>query len=132
MIDKLYKLKKLQTDQRILEKAQVTNRIHKIEDEILLTQSKLNSAGVTKFGAISDFTILAMHKNSLKARIGELHMQVEKFRQLEDRLIEQVIQLQKESEQFGYILEEERKEKIKKLLLAEEEASTEYMQSKYI
>ena len=40
--------------------------------------------------------------------------------------------MQKETEQFAYILEEERKEAIKKILLAEEEASTEYMQSKYI
>ena len=43
-----------------------------------------------------------------------------------------MIELQKETEQFSYILEEERKEAIKKILLAEEEASTEYMQSKYI
>jgi DNA primase len=36
------------------------------------------------------------------------------------------------AEQFAYILEEEKKELIKKILLAEEEASSEYMQSKYI
>ena len=49
-----------------------------------------------------------------------------------EKVIKEIIELQKETEQFAYILEEERKEAIKKILLAEEEASTEYMQSKYI
>lgn len=132
MISKLYKLKKLQTDQKILEKAQITNKINDLENELFLTRNKLNSAGVTKFGAISDFTILAIHKNSLKVEIIKLENQISRFKEAENIIIEQVIGLQKESEQFSYILEEEKKESIKKFLLEEEEASTEYVQSKYI
>ena len=49
-----------------------------------------------------------------------------------ERISKDIIELQKEAEQFLYILEEEKKELIKKILLAEEEASSEYMQSKYI
>ena len=49
-----------------------------------------------------------------------------------ENLLKDIIELQKEAEQFSYILEEEKKELMKKILSAEEEASTEYIQSKYI
>jgi hypothetical protein len=47
-------------------------------------------------------------------------------------LVNEIVELQKESEQFKYILDEEKKEKFKKILAAEEEAASEYVQSKYI
>lgn len=132
MIDKLYNLKKNQTNQRLIEKSQLEAQIEKIEHEITLTQNRIDSATVERFGAISDFTILTMHKNTMKMHIGKLNEEKRKLNLQVENLIKEIIQLQKESEQFKYILEEEKKEALIKILKEEEEASTEYMQSKYI
>lgn len=132
LIDKLYNLKKNQTNQRLMEKSQLESQIEKIEHEISLTQNRIDSATVEKFGAISDFTILTMHKNTMKMHIAKLNEEKRKLILQVDNLIKEIIELQKESEQFKYILEEEKKEAFLKILKEEEEASTEYMQSKYI
>lgn len=132
MIDKLYNLKKNQTNQRLMEKSQLESQIEKIEHEISLTQNRIDSATVEKFGAISDFTILTMHKNTMKMHIAKLNEEKRKLILQVDNLIKEIIELQKESEQFKYILEEVKKEAFLKILKEEEEASTEYMQSKYI
>ena len=132
MIDKLYNLKKNQTNQRLMEKSQLESQIEKIEYEISLTQNRIDSATVEKFGAISDFTILTMHKNTMKMHIQKLNNEKNNINLQVEAIIQEIIELQKETEQFGYILDEERKEKMKKFLLEEEEASNEYIQSKYI
>ncbi|NQY20319.1 MAG: hypothetical protein HRT40_03250 [Campylobacteraceae bacterium] len=131
MINKLYKLKKMQADQKIIQKNEITNHIEKVDNEMLLTQNKINTAGVTKFGAISDFAILTMHKNTMKLHLQKLANKKNLLVIQEDRLIKEILELQKESEQFSYILDEERKELVKKIILAEDEAAAEYMQSKY-
>ena len=132
MIDKLYNLKKNQTNQRLMEKSQLELQIEKIEHEISLTQNRIDSATVEKFGAISDFTILTMHKNTMKMHIGKLNEEKRKLILQVESLVKEIIELQKESEQFKYILEEAKKEAFLKILKTEEEASTEYMQRKYI
>jgi hypothetical protein len=131
MIQKLHKLKKMQTDQKIIEKAQLSNEIDSIDAEILLTQGKINSAGVTKHGAIADFAILTMHKNSMKLHLRKLANKKNLLVMQEDKLIKDIVDLQKETEQFSYLLEEEKKEILKQILIAEDEAAAEYMQSKY-
>jgi len=131
MIKKLYKLKKMQCDQKIIAKNQISDQISNIDLEMHLTANKISQAGVTKFGAISDFAILAMHKNSMKLHLSKLAIKKNALVVQEDGLIKQIVVLQKESEQFAYILEEERKELLKKIILADEEAALEYMQSKY-
>ena len=116
-----------------MEKSQLESQIEKIEYEISLTQNRIDSATVEKFGAISDFTILTMHKNTMKMHIGKLNEEKKKLILQVESLVKEIIELQKESEQFKYILEEEKKEAFLKILKEEEEeASTEYMQSKYI
>jgi hypothetical protein len=132
MIEKLYKLKKNQTDQKLIQKAQFESSIEKINLEIALTQNKIDTASVEKYGAISDFMILTMHKNTMKMHMQKLNTEKNNINLQIEAIIKEIIELQKEAEQFGYILEEERKEVMKKILLAEEEASSEYMQSKYI
>ena len=132
LIDKLYNLKKNQTNQRLMEKSQLESQIEKIEHEITLTKNRMDSATVEKFGAISDFTILTMHKNTMKMHIEKLNTQKKTLVLQVENLVKDIIELQKESEQFKYILEEEKKEALIKILKEEEEASTEYMQSKYI
>lgn len=131
MIKKLHKLKKMQTDQKIIEKAQLSNEIDTIDAEVLLTQGKINSSGVTKHGAISDFAILTMHKNSMKLHLRKLANKKNLLLMQEEKLIKDIIELQKETEQFSYLLEEEKKEILKQILIAEDEAAAEYMQSKY-
>ena len=132
MIEKLFNLKKTQTDQKLMQKGQLNAKIQRIDAEILLTQSQIDRATVQKFGAISDFTILEMHKNTMKLHIQKLQTQKESLNLEIEALVKEIIELQKESEQFGYILEEEKREALQRMLLAEEEASNEYIQSKYI
>jgi hypothetical protein len=132
LIEKLYKLKKNQTDLKLMEKAQLLSKIEKIDIEIIFTQNKIDTASVDRFGAISDFMILSIHKNTMKLHIQKLNNEKSILNSRVDVLVKEIIELQKEAEQFAYILEEEKKELIKKILLAEEEASSEYMQSKYI
>jgi hypothetical protein len=132
LIEKLYKLKKNQTDLKLMEKAQLVAKIEKIDIEVIFTKNKIDTASVDKFGAISDFMILSMHKNTMKQHIIKLNNEKNILNSHVEVLVKEIIELQKESEQFAYILEEEKKERIKRILLAEEEAASEYMQSKYI
>lgn len=132
MIEKLYNLKKTQTDQKLMAKGQLQSRIQKIDAEIMFTQNKIDTATLQRFGSVSDFSILAMHKNTMKKHISELQREKDKLNIELEALVEEIVELQKEMEQFGYILEEEKREALKKLLLAEQEASEEYIQSKYI
>ena len=132
LIEKLHNLKKNQTDLKLMEKAQLESRIEKIDIEVALTKNQMDTASVEKFGAISDFMILTIHKNTMRSNILKLNNEKKGLNLEIEKVIKEIIELQKETEQFAYILEEERKEAIKKILLAEEEASTEYMQSKYI
>ena len=132
MIEKLYKLKKNQTDQKLMQKAQLMSKIEQINIEIVLTQNKIDTASVEKHGAISDFMILTIHKNTMKMHIQKLNKEKNILNMEIENLLKDIIELQKEAEQFSYILEEEKKELMKRILQAEEEASTEYIQSKYI
>ena len=132
LIEKLYNLKKNQTDQKLMQKSQLESKIQKLNVEITLTQNNIATVSVERFGAISDFTILTMHKNTMKMHIQKLNNEKNNINLQVENIIKEIIELQKETEQFGYILDEERKEKMKKFLLEEEEASNEYIQSKYI
>jgi len=132
LIQKLYNLKKNQTDQKLMQKAQIDSKIEQLNLEISFTQNKIDTATVQKHGAISDFMILTIHKNTMKAHIQKLKKEIELLNKQLEILVKEIVELQKEAEQFKYILEEEKKEAFKKILLAEEEAANEYMQSKYI
>mgnify|MGYP003524260740 FL=1 len=132
LIEKLYNLKKNQTDQKLMQKSQLESKIQKLNVEITLTQNNIATVSVERFGAISDFTILTMHKNTMKMHIQKLNNEKNNINLQVENIIKEIIELQRETEQFGYIHDEERKEKMKKILLEEEEASNEYIQSKYI
>ena len=132
MIDKLYDLKKLQADQKFMEKAQLQSKIDHIDAEIMLTHNQINSACVQKFGAISDFAVLEMHKNTMKEHIKKLENEKIPIIAKIKKVVEQIVQLQKETQQYEYILDEIKQEKRLKVLKDEMEASEEYIQSKYI
>ena len=55
-----------------MQKSQLESKIEQLNAEILLTQNRINTAGVQKHGAISDFMILTIHKNTMKTHIQEL------------------------------------------------------------
>lgn len=132
MIKKLYNLKKLQTDQKVLEKAQLVSKISDIDNEIFLTNQQMTTTSVNRFGAISDFAILQMHKNTMKSHILKLEQEKRTLEAQVEELMEMIVELQKEKEKFDYLVKEEKKRKFKKLLKDEEEEAAEYMQSKYI
>lgn len=115
-----------------MQKALLLSKIEQINIEVALTQNRIDTASVEKHGAISDFMILTIHKNTMKMHIQKLNNEKNGINMQVEVLLEEIIELQKEAEQFSYILEEEKKEAIKKILMAEEEASSEYVQSKYI
>lgn len=131
MIDRLYKLKKMQTDQKMMEKSLLVSKIEKIDYEISFTINQINSATVNKFGAISDFMILTIHKNTMKEHIKKLNIEKNSLINQVEILNEEIIKLQKESEQFKYILEEEKKENFQKILKSEQDFADEFMQSRY-
>lgn len=132
MIEQLFNLKKTQTDQRLMQKGQLLSKMERIDAEILITKTQMDSATVQKIGAISDFTVLQMHKNTMKLHISKLEIERNDLNKELEVLIKDIVELQKETEQFGYILEEQKQEAIKRMLLAEEEEANEYIQSKYI
>lgn len=132
MIDQLYNLKKTQTDQKLMQKSLLSSKIERLDAEILITKTQIDSASVQKFGAISDFAVLEMHKNTMRLHIKDLEKKKSTLNADLELLVKDIIELQKETEQYGYILEEQKQEAIKKMLLAEEEEANEYIQSKYI
>jgi len=131
MIEKLYNLKKMQRDQKLMEKGQLLSKIGHIDDEIMFTKNKILTTSIQKFGAISDFAVLQIHKNTMEYHIEKLKKEKKGLNKQLDDLTKEIIELQKETEQYKYILKEEKEEKLRVLLLKEEEASNEYMQSKY-
>ncbi len=132
MIEKLHELKKMQTDQKLIEKGQLLAKISRIEDEVMFTENKINTTSVQKYGAISDFAVLAIHKNTMKEHIIKLNNEKTVLQQQVESLVMEIVELQKQTEQYAYILKEEKDKAIRKLLYMEEEASSEYIQSKYI
>lgn len=132
LIEKLYNLKKNQSEQKLLEKAQYESKIEKIDLEIVLTKNKIDTASVERYGAISDFMVLAIHKDTMRIYIQKLNIEKNNWNLKVESIVKEIIELQKEKEQFGYLLEEQKKEKIRKILKEEEEASEEYIQSKYV
>ena len=72
MIEQLFNLKKTQTDQRLMQKGQLLSKIERVEAEILITKTQMDTATVQKIGAISDFAVLQMHKNTMRLHITKL------------------------------------------------------------
>lgn len=132
MIDKLYNLKKMQTDQIILQKQQVLSSIAQIDDDIKAIQENRYSVGVDKNGAIGDFSIVQMHRNTMLHNMQILNERKKHLLIEVDRFNKEIIELQKESEQFEYIKNQIKKEEFRKRLKQEEINSNEYMQAKWV
>ncbi len=131
MIDKLYNLKKLQTQQELLQKQQLLAKMSSIEDEMELTHKNISTASVQSIGAISDFRILEIHKNTMKSHIATLSKQKVHLVKEVEKHNKALVELNKQTEQYKYILVEENKVKFKKMIKDEEIVSSEYMQAKW-
>ena len=132
MIDQLYKLKQQQINQQVLLKQQALSKINDIDDELLLTNKKLHTTTVDIMGAISDFRVLEIHKDTMKEHIIKLSQNKEHLKKQIEHYDGIIINLNKESEQFNYILQELKREKLKEIERQEEIVAAEYMQAKYI
>lgn len=131
MIDKLYHLKQIQIEQEILKKQQTVNKIVELDDQITSLRNDIQTVQVTPKGAMVDFHILQIHKHTVKQRIIQLGYQKQQLQRQVDTYNEAIIKLQKESEQYEYILNEQKKEALKEELKLEALVADEITQSKW-
>jgi hypothetical protein len=132
MIDKVYDVKKMQLDQSLAKKQLLLNQIANYENEINEIQINLAQSGVKMFGSIADFKILAIHKNTMKEEQKKI---LERKKLLEKQVVQvqnQIAIFFQEIEQYKYILDMQRQEKIKKYQKYEELVASEYVQAKWI
>jgi len=132
MIDKLYKLKQQQINQQVLLKQQSLSKIESIDIELHNTNHSFHTATLDIMGAISDFRVLQIHKETMKEHMIKLNQKKAQLKQQIDYYDSIILSLNKESEQFNYILQENKKEKLKEIQKNEEIVASEYMQAKYI
>jgi hypothetical protein len=132
MIEKIYKLKQQQINQQLLLKQQVVAKVDDINKELSKTSHDLNSASVNVMGAISDFRVLQIHKDTMKEHMIQLGRKKLHYLQQVEHYNSIIVDLNKESEQFNYILQEQKKEKLKQIIKQEEMTSAEYVQIKHI
>lgn len=131
MIDKLYKLKEQQINQQVLQRQQIVSKVEDLDKELSQTIRALKTATVNVMGAISDFRVLEIHKATLKDKIVQMgKLKLGLLQQIE-QYDQRIILLNRESEQFNYILQEQKKEKLKYVNKQEELTASEYMQVKF-
>jgi hypothetical protein len=132
MINKLYNFKNIQLEQQIVQKRQILSQIFEIDEKIGQTTTSLSTATVKLFGSIGDFKVLAIHKNSMKFEIAKLERDKKILEVKITALDKVIVEYQKEIEQYGYILKEETKKRLKKEEKNDEMVASEYMQSKWM
>jgi hypothetical protein len=131
MIKKLFHLKKVQIDQEIMQKQELLKKIDEIDKAIMQDTKQIKNVCVESHGSMVDFEIIAIHKKTMKQNIAELSRQKLLLMQKVDKHNENIVQLQKESEQYEYILNEQKKELYKEELKLEALISDEITQSKW-
>jgi len=132
MILKLYNLNKLKLNQNISLKQQIKAKIHNINLEIDDVTNSLNTTSVEKYGAIRDFRLLSIHKDTLKHKIKLFNMEKQKYNNDIIKYDAIIVKYQKELEKYDYLLKEEKKQKLIDERKYEEEIANEYIQSKFI
>ncbi|BFU77952.1 hypothetical protein ALC152_11670 [Arcobacter sp. 15-2] len=132
MIEKLYKLKQQQINQQVLLKQQSLSKIEEIEEELHITHTSYHQATLDVMGAISDFRVLQIHKETMKEHMIKLNQKKANLKKQVEYYDSIIIGLNRESEQFNYILQEDKKKQLQKILKDEEIIASEYMQAKYI
>ncbi|MEA1914584.1 MAG: hypothetical protein U9N30_04625 [Campylobacterota bacterium] len=131
MIDKLHHLKQVQIEQELFQKQELLQKIDLLDKQISSDRKELFGVQVEAVGSIVDFEILAMHKKTMKHHIVELGRQKLLLAQKVDQHNRAIVQLQKESEQYEYLLNEQKKEIYKEELKLEALIAEEITQSKW-
>ncbi len=131
MIDKLYHLKQVQIEQELMQKQELIHKIDDINKQVSQYRDQLENVTVESSGAMVDFEILAIHKKTMKQYIIDLGRQSMLLSQKVDQHNNAIVQLQKESEQYEYLLNEEKKEQYKEELKIEALIADEITQSKW-
>ena len=132
MISKLYNLNKLKINQNISLKQQIKAKIHNINLEIKDITNRLNTTSVEKHGAIRDFKLLSIHKDTLKYKIKLFNMEKQKYNNNIIKYDGIITEYQKELEKYDYLLKEEKKQKLIDEQKYEEEIASEYVQARFI
>lgn len=109
MIEKLYDLKKNQTDQKLMQKAQLESKIEKINIEITLTQNNIATSTVERHGAISDFMILTMHKNTMRMHVQKLNIEKNSLNSQIENIVKEIMELQKKQSNLLIFLKKRKK-----------------------
>jgi len=132
MIKKLYNLKKLQIDQHIQQKQQFLSNISEIDQDIENTKFSISKATVQTLGAIRDFKVLEIHKNTMREHITKIEQKKIRLLQEVDKQNKVIMELNKEMEQFKYIIDQEKKAKLKRQIKIEDNVAAEYVQSRWM
>jgi len=132
MIKKLYNLKKLQIDQHIQQKQQFLANISEIDQDIENTKFSISKATVQTLGAIRDLKVLEIHKNTMREHIAKIELGKIRLLQEVDKQNKIIMELNKEMEQFKYIIDQEKKAELKKQIKIEDNVAAEYVQSRWM
>jgi len=132
MISKLYNLNKSKQEQNITLKQKLLHKLKNINDKINEIEESLNKVGVEKFGAIGDFKLLAIHKETMKHDIIKLNYEKNSLNKQIQKYDTIINNYEKEIEKYSYLINEQKKQKLLKQIKYDEQIASEYMQSKYI
>jgi len=132
MVEKLCKLKQQQIDQQLLLKQQVLSRIDDIDKELVESNYQFENARIQPYGRVSDVVSLQLYKENIKDYMVELHKTKIELKKTLEYFDKTIMALNKEYEQFNYLLEEQKREKLKQIQKDEDLVASEYMQVKFI
>jgi chromosome segregation ATPase len=113
-------------------KQQIVNKVNEIENQLESINESLLKMSVNKFGAIGDFKMLAIHKNSMKYEKEKLIIKKNSLSQEVLKYDKIISDFQKEIEKYSYLLKQEKKQKLKDLEKYDENIAQEYIQAKFI
>ena len=132
MIQKLCKLKQQQIDQQLLLKQQVLSKIDDIDKELVESNYQFENARIQPYGRVSDVVSLQLYKEDIKNYMVKLHKTKIELKKTLEYFDKTIMALNKEYEQFNYLLEEQKREKLKQIQKDEDLVASEYMQVKFI
>lgn len=132
MVEKLCKLKQQQIDQQLLLKQQVLSKIDDIDKELVESNYQFENARIQPYGRVSDVVSLQLYKENIKDYMVELHKTKIELKKTLEYFDKTIMALNKEYEQFNYLLEEQKREKLKQIQKDEDLVASEYMQVKFI
>jgi hypothetical protein len=132
MIQKLCKLKQQQIDQQLSLKQQVISKIDDIDKELVESNYQFENARIQLHGRLSDVVSLQLYKENIKDYMIELHKTKIELKKTLEYFDKTIMILNKEYEQFNYLLKEQKIKKLKQIQKDEDLVASEYMQVKFI